>query len=144
MSEVSKTDDSQQILIPAADAQVYMKHIKELMPLLGVDFDPTAIKPVRSVVHDGPLPHGQVRIGILVVLRKHKDWMTVQQLSDAVLARHGKALSRDVEKKFQKVLRESVFFMHQAGTLERELDLHPGFGSQHRQRYRLSRKRFRQ
>lgn len=140
--EVAKTDDRQALMIPLPQVKAYMRYIQHLMPLLRVDFDPQAIAPVRSRILDGPLKWGEMRIGVLKVLKHQGDWMTCRQITDAVLLLHRKVLAPGQRVKFLKVTRESLFALHQAGTLEREFEMVPG-SKDHLQRYRLSQKRFR-
>ena len=140
--EISKTDDRQALMIPLAQVKAYMRYIQHLMPLLRVDFDPQAIAPVRSKILDGPLKWGELRIGALKVLKNEGDWMTCRQIADAVLLLHRKVLTPIQNAKFLKVMRESLFFLHKAGTLEREFEMAVR-SKEHLQRYRLSQKRFR-
>jgi len=72
--EIAKTDDRRALMIPLAQVKAYMRYIQHLMPLLRVDFDPQAIAPVRSTILSGPLKWGEMRIGILKVLKQHGDW----------------------------------------------------------------------
>ena len=146
--EIAKADDRQDMMIPFVQVKEYMRFIQHLMPLLRVDFDPRAIAPVRSRILDGPLKHGQVRIGALKVLKKHGDWMSCRQIAEAVLSLHQMVLTPALKIKFVKVMNESLFYQYKAGTLEREfepkVETAPGADRRpHHQRYRLSQKRFR-
>ena len=136
------------MIIPFVQVTAYMRYIQHLMPLLRVDFDPRAIAPVRSRILDGPLKHGQVRIGALKVLKKHGDWMPCRQIAEAVLSLHQMALTPALKIKFVSVMNASLFIQYTAGTLEREFEPKPkaprGADTRpHHQRYRLSQKRFR-
>ena len=50
-----------------------MAHIEALMPFLGVNYDPGALKPVRTRVLVGPLDFGDMRAGVLTQLRLRGD-----------------------------------------------------------------------
>ena len=59
-----------------------MDHIAGIMPLFGVDFDPAAVKTVRTRVREGPLKHGQLRHGTLLALKKNGGFMVYQEVLD--------------------------------------------------------------
>ncbi len=146
--EIAKADDWQEMMIPFVQVKEYMRFIQQLMPLLGVDFDPHAIAPVRSKILDGPLKWGELRIGALKVLKKQGDWMTCRQIAEAVLSLHQIVLTHAQNMKFVSAMNTSLFVQYTAGTLEREFEpkaeTAPGVDRRpHHQRYRLSQKRFR-
>ena len=114
------------------------------MPLLGVDFDPDLLKPVRTRVQIGPLDWGDLRSGTLAVLKGHGDWMTYRGIAEALLSRRQKDLDAPTMAKFVQKVREALFFQMRAGAVERErtIDIKLGDHDQ-RQRFRLSRTLFR-
>lgn len=140
--EIENDKAFEERLIPYHMVKEYMRHIKYLMPLLGVDFDDRLVEPVRSRILSGPLKWGQMRIGALEVLKKHGCWMTPREVTDAVLALKQVALTPVQNAAFRQDIREALWALWQSKTLERELELKAGM-SKERQRYRLSRTRFR-
>ena len=139
--ELSKASAGEDVLIPVGDVTLHMSRIIGLMPLLGIDFDPEAVK---TRVQIGPLKWGNLRSGTLAVLRHRGDWMTYREIADALLARNRKAKALDVAQmsKFVQKVREALFFQMKAGAVERELEIGIGVSDQH-QRFRLSQTLFR-
>lgn len=78
--ELEKANDGEAVLVRRDDAMRAMGHIAALMPILEVDFDPSALKPVRTRIRVGPLKHGELRTSILAALRAGADWMTYPRL----------------------------------------------------------------
>jgi len=140
--ELRKAACDEEALLDPAAAKSYMKHIEGLMPLLGVDFDPDLLKPVRTRVQIGPLDWGDLRSGTLAVLKGHGDWMTYRGIAEALLSRRQKDLDVPNMAKFVQKVREALFFQMKAGAVERELAIGLGVHDQ-KQRFRLSRKMFR-
>ena len=140
--ELSKASAGEDVMIPIGDVELHMSRIIGLMPLLGIDFDPEAVKTVKTRVQAGPLKWGNLRSGTLAVLRHRGDWMTYREIAEALIARNGKTLDVALMSKFVQKVRESLFFQMKAGTVERELEIASGVMDQN-QRFRLSRTRFR-
>ena len=105
--ELSKASAGEDVLIPVGDVTLHMSRIIGLMPLLGIDFDPEAVK---TRVQIGPLKWGNLRSGTLAVLRHRGDWMTYREIADALLARNRKAKALDVAQmsKFVQKVREAL------------------------------------
>lgn len=90
--EKRKVGESQLLGREAAEAG--MHHIRALLELLRVDFDPRRIKPRRSRVQIGPLDYGGVRRGILRTLKAADAWMTYAEIVDALILAHGLLLTQ--------------------------------------------------
>jgi hypothetical protein len=140
--ELVKARDGEDVLVDGAAAAGYMAHIEALMPLLGVDFDAKAIKPVRTRPHIGPLGYGDVRSGALAQLRARGDWLTCDELADGILGQERVSLSVAQRRHFKQKLREALHALKAAGAVEPEHELKLGEG-QLVQRWRLSRTLFR-
>jgi len=97
-----------------------MAHIAALMPLLGVRFDPAALKPIRTLPKVGPLGYGDVRAGILAVLRANGGSLTYVELADGVLEKHGITLDVPARRHFLQKLREATHALARQGAVERE------------------------
>jgi hypothetical protein len=67
--EVQKATDGEDTFMWANEAKAYMRHISRLMVLLGIDWHPGDIRPVKTRVQSGPLPWSKLRPRILAVLR---------------------------------------------------------------------------
>lgn len=140
--ELRKAACDEEALLDPEAARRYMGHVEGLMPLLGVDFDPSELKAVRTRVQVGPLDWGDLRSGSLAVLKGRGDWMTYREIAEALLARRQKDLDVPTMAKFVQKVREALFFQTRAGAVERELAI--GFGvHDQKQRFRLSRTMFR-
>jgi hypothetical protein len=142
--ELEKAAAGEEVLIHAGDAKRHMSRIVGLMPLLGVDFEPEAVKTVRTRVQIGPLDWGDLRSGTLTILRAKGDWMSYREIAQALLARNRKQTVLDVRtmSKFVQKVREALFFQTRDGWVERESELETGKNDQ-KQRFRLSQTRFR-
>lgn len=143
--ELDKSARGEAVLIHPGDAELHMSRIIGLMPLLGVDFDPTVVKTVRTRIQVGPLDWGNLRTGTLTVLRAHGGWMSYREIAEALLARNRKQQTLDVAgmSRFVQKVRESLFFQTKGGLVERESDIGVG-ESDLIQRFSLSRTKFRQ
>ena len=141
-SELRKSEGDEETLLDPEAARRYMKHIEGLMPLLGVDFDPDLLKPLRTRVQIGPLDWGDLRSGSLAILKAHGDWMTYREIAEALLARRQVELDVPTLSKFVQKVREALFFQMSVGAVERESAIGLGVHDQ-KQRFRLSRKMFR-
>jgi hypothetical protein len=140
--ELAKARSGEDVFMEPDEARAYMAHIKGLMPLLGVDFDPKAIRTVRSREQVGPLSHGGMRGGTLAVLKRNGGWMTYREIMQAHLTRSGAKLNKEEERHFLQKIREALFFLTKDGAVERELNISVG-KTDELQRFRLSRKMFR-
>ena len=140
--ELAKAKDGQDVFLEPDDARAAMGHIAALMPLLGVRFDPSAMKPIRTLPKIGPLGYGDVRAGILAALRASGGWMTCSELADAVLAKHRVTLDVPTHAHFLQKLREAAHALASQDAVERESALKFGeFAGL--QRWRLSQRLFR-
>ena len=140
--ELAKAKDGQDVFLQPDDARAAMGHIAALMPLLGVRFDPSAMKPIRTLPKIGPLGYGDIRAGILAALRASGSWMTYPELVDAVLAKHRVTLDVPAHAHFLQKLREAVHALAGQGAVEKESALKFGdYASV--QRCRLSQRLFR-
>ena len=113
--ELSKASAGEEVMIPVGDVDLHMSRIIGLMPLLGIDFDPEAVKTVKTRVQVDPLKWGNLRSGTLTVLRHRGDWMTYREIADALLARNRKSQALDVALMSmfvhrQRPLRRDVIF----------------------------------
>lgn len=135
--EKRKTGEAQ--LLTRDDAQAGMHHIRALLKLLRVDFDPRRIKPRRSRVQIGPLDHGGVRRGILRALKVANRWMTYAEIVDALIVAHDLVLPPDARRHFQQKIREACSILKQGGLIEPELELGPG-KEPRRQRWRIAKR----
>ena len=140
--ELLKDKTGEDTLVAADEAQQAMAHIAALMPFLGVNFDPKALRPIRTRPHFGPLNHGDVRAGVLAQLRTHGGWLTYVEIADAILTQNRVELTGGQRKHFLQKLREGTHALMQAGAVERERELKLG-ENRGLQRWRLSRTMFR-
>jgi len=140
--ELEKANDGEAVLVQRDDAMRAIGHIAALMPILDVNFDPSALKPVRTRIRIGPLKHGELRTSILAALRAGVDWMTYPQIATAVLERRGIVLTMSQHKHFLQKLREAVHALGEKGVVEREHQFKLQENTQ-LQRWRLSSKLFR-
>jgi len=140
--ELQKARSNQDVMVSPEQAHQVMEHIVALMPFLGVNFDPKALKALRTQPKIGPLGYGDVRAGVLAQLRANGDWMTYPAMADGIIAQNRLELTVAQRKHFLQKLREATHALLQAGAVERERELKLG-ETQQLQRWRLSRTLFR-
>lgn len=140
--ELVKQRSGEDLMMKADEATRVMEHIAALMPFLGVNFDPAALRPVRSRLMIGPLDFGELRANILQQLKSSDDWMSYPELADSILAKHSVELTAGQRKHFLQKLREATHALKRAGAVEREKELAVGDGAE-LQRWRLSTTLFR-
>lgn len=140
LGECAKAASGEQVLLPADQTRAYMNSIEALMPLLGVEFSWATVQVQRTRPRTGPLADGELTAGIFATLRDASDWLTYQQITDAVLAGHSKSLSREARKRFLIALKKALRRLHDRGFVVREKELTAGDGLL--QRWRLCADRF--
>jgi len=140
--ELAKAKAGEELFLTPDDARVAMSHIEALMPLLGVRFEPSALRPIRTRPKIGPLGYGDVRAGVLAALRAHGGWMSYTELADAVLVKHNATLAGPSYAHFLQKLREATHVLAKQGAVEREATLKFAY-SPGGQRLRLSQTLFR-
>ena len=140
--EQLKHRTGEDVLVQPDEAALLMGHIAALMPFLGVDFAPEALKPLRTRVQIGPLGYGDVRAGLLAQLRAHGGWMAYAEMADGILSQERLTLTLVQRKHFLQKLREATLVLSKAGAVEPEKRVAKGEGLQ-LQRWRLSRTMFR-
>lgn len=91
--EMDKASDGRQRLIEPDQTKGIMGHIEGLMPLFGIDFDPTALKSIRTRVRTGLLKHGELRHGALTALEKSAGFMTYREIMNFIITKHRLKLS---------------------------------------------------
>lgn len=143
--ELAKSASDEELMVAPAVAQDTMGHIEALLAFLKIDFQPEVLRPIRSRIMCGPLAYGELRVDVLRALKTAQtsvEWLTYQELTDAILAKHGLMLPAPRRKHFLQKLREAVHQLHGQGAVEPERPLVKG-GLQPQQRWRLSRTLFR-
>jgi hypothetical protein len=141
--ELDKAKDNRDALIEPAQSKELMGHIKGLMPLFGVDFDPSSVRTVRTRVRDSPLKHGQLRHGILLALKKNGGFMTYQEVLDFIIAKHRLTLSYKEQTLLLLRVKQALFFLMGLEEVERESEI-PRGANDERQRFRLCAGKYRQ
>lgn len=136
--ELAKANDGEEVMVPPDQALAAMEHIAALMPLLGTEFVPSKLRPLRTRPHIGPLGYGDVRSGVLAALRHRGGWMTYNELADAVLRRNRLTLSPEHRRHFLQKLREATHALRKQGLVEPEHNLKLGDHATE-QRWRLRR-----
>jgi hypothetical protein len=137
--ELEKGKAGEAQLLSREDAEAGMRHVRALLKLLRVDFDPRRIKPRRSRVQIGPLDYGGVRRGILRALKAANAWLTYAEIVDALILAHGLVLTPGERRHFQQKIREACSMLKQGGLIEPKLKLGPGQEPQ-RQRWRIAKR----
>lgn len=137
--ELEKGKAGEAQLLAREDAEAGMHHIRALLELLRVDFNPRRIKPRRSRVQIGPLDYGGVRRGILRALKAANVWMTYAEIVDALIVAHGLVLTPGERRHFKQKIREACSILKQGGLIEPELKLGPGQEPQ-LQRWRIAKR----
>jgi hypothetical protein len=134
--EIEKNRSSEQTYVPVSKARRLMQAIDELMPILGIDFDPTRLRSIRTRRSVGPFEYGGLRHGILTTLRRANRWMSYEEIATSLLASRQVSLARERYRHFLQKLREAVLFLRRRGRLDAEsaLGIQDGLT---RQRWRI-------
>lgn len=135
--EQLKHRDNETVFVAPEDCARHMAHIEAVLEFLGVDFDPSKLKPRRARPNIGPLDYGQVRAGALAVLKGADDWKSYSEVAEGILKRHGITLDVQEHRHFLQKLREALHALKVAGAVVCE---HPLTLGQNKvaQRWRLS------
>ena len=72
-------------LVSRREARAMMKHIEALLEFLGINFDPSTLRPTWTVPKVGHLEHGGMRRGILDALRQG-NWLTYRDIGKTIVA----------------------------------------------------------
>jgi hypothetical protein len=140
--ELEKAAAGDEVMMAPEEAQRAMENIEALMPLLGVNFDRSKLRPVRTLPKNGPLDFGELRSNILAVLRKAGDWLTYPEIADTILRMHSVEMTVAQRSYFVQKVREAIHALVQRGVLEKERSLEP-CAQKGLQRVRLSQTLFR-
>jgi hypothetical protein len=135
--ELAKARRGNETMVPPDEAQALMGHIEAVVTFLGVAFEPSALRAIRTSPHIGPLEYGDLRANVLVQLRRRRDWMTYREIAEGIVAEHEVTLSPSQYKHFLQKLREATHALAHAGAVEPET-VHPPLDGSTTQRWRLS------
>lgn len=135
--ELLKKSQGQVTFVEPEAATEGMRSIEGVIRLLGVRFDPGAIKPIKTWPKVGPMGYGDLRAEILAALRKHGSWMAYSEMADAIAAKRRLCLDVHQRRHFLQKLREATHALSSEGAVECEKSLQRGQGQQ-TQRWRLS------
>jgi hypothetical protein len=118
--EIEKRRSTEQIYVPISKARRLMQAIDGLMPILGINFDPTRLRSIRTRRRVGPFEYGGLRHGILTTLRRANRWMSYEEIATSLLAGRQVSLARERYRHFLQKLREAVLFLRRQGRLDAE------------------------
>lgn len=112
--EVEKAKIGMKPLVSRREARAMMKHIEALLEFLGINFDPSTLRPTWTVPKVGHLEHGGMRRGILDALRQG-NWLTYRDIGKTIVANRRLQLTPKQFHDFLQKLREAMFVMKQRG-----------------------------
>lgn len=141
--ELDKANGGRPVLIEPDQTIELMGHIEGLMPLFGVDFDPAAVKTIRTIVRKSPLKHGQLRHGVLLALKKNGGFMTYKEVMAFIVDKHKLKLSDQEQTTLLLTVKQALFFLMQENDVERESEIGIGTNDQ-LQRFKLLPSKYRQ
>lgn len=118
--ELEKSRSTEQTYVPISRARRLLQAIDGLMPILGIDFDPTRLRSIRTRRRVGPFEYGGLRHGILTTLRRANRWMSSEEIATSLLASRQVSLARERYRHFLQKLREAVLFLRRRGRLDAE------------------------
>jgi hypothetical protein len=118
--ELEKSRSTEQTYVPILKARRLMQAIDGLMPIFGINFDPTGLRSIRTRRRVGPFEYGGLRHGILTTLRRANRWMTYEEIATCLLASRQVSLARERYRHFLQKLREAVLFLRRRGRLDAE------------------------
>jgi hypothetical protein len=120
LGEVDKAKRGEAPLVDTAEALVILEAIRTVMGFVRPDIELAAVDPIRTRIRANVFHHGGLRSNILAVLRTKRDWMTVEELVEALLRRSRKALSVDERRRFKQKVREACFELRKRRYVEPE------------------------
>ena len=140
--ELAKARDDEELLVDGETAAAMLKHLDAVIAFLGVDFAPSAVRPIRTRPKIGPMGYGDLRAEILAALRAKGAWMAYTDIAQAVIAKRSLNLTPAQRRHFLQKLREATHVLAGQGAVEREHAIRPAeFNA--KQRWRLSQRLFR-
>jgi hypothetical protein len=118
--ERDKSRSTERVYVPISKARKLMQAIEGLMPIFGINFDPTRLRSIRTRRRVGPFEYGGLRHGILTTLRRANRWMSYEEIATTLLERRQVSLARERYRHFLQKLREAVLFLRRRGRLDAE------------------------
>jgi hypothetical protein len=135
--ELLKHQAGQPTFVTPDACQEQMAHLAAVLGFLGIDFDPSKLKPRKAWPKIGPLGHSELRAGVLAVLKQAAGWQSYREIADGVLRMHKVELAPDRHPHFLQKVRDAVLVLKGRGAVVAEKPIAPGDSSA-LQRWRLS------
>jgi hypothetical protein len=118
--EIDKSRSTEQTYVPISKARRLMRAIEGVMPIFGINFDPSRLRSIRTRRRVGPFEYGGLRHGILTTLRRANRWMSYEEIATTLLNGRQVSLARERYRHFLQKLREAVLFLRRRGRLDAE------------------------
>ena len=110
-------------------AKTGMQQVAGLLEIMGVSFDPDALKPIRTRPYSGLLPRGAIRIGVMRAVKKGGGWLSVADIVQRIVSEHRLTLTAKQRRRLHMSVKNRAAVLKKAGLLERE-NLDPAARSQ--------------
>lgn len=121
LGELDKAQQGEAPLVDPAEALVILDALRTVMGFVRPDIELSAADPIRSRIRANVFQHGGLRNNILAVLRVARDWMTVEELVQALVRRSRKVLGESERRKFKQKVREACCELRKRQYVEPEL-----------------------
>jgi hypothetical protein len=101
-------------------AKTGMQQVAGLLEIMGVSFDPEALKPVRTRPYTGLLPRGAIRIGVMRAVKAGGGWLSVADIVQRIVSEHRLTLTAKQRRRLHISVKNRAAALKKAGLLERE------------------------
>jgi len=118
--EVAKSKTREAPLISPEQAQAGIEHVTGLLALLGANFVPEELNPIRTRPVMGLLPRGAIRNGVLRALSVKGSWLSVADIVQRIVAQHCLVLTPRQRRRLHHTIKNRAAALRKTGLLERE------------------------
>jgi hypothetical protein len=128
--EIAKAETRERPFLSRDQAKAGMQQVAGLLELLGVNFAPEALKPVRTRPYGGGLlARGAIRIGVMRAVKASGGWLSVADIVQRIVSEHRLTLTAKQRRHLHISVKKRAGALKKAGLLERE-NLDPAARSQ--------------
>ena len=119
--EIAKAETRERPFLSRDQAKAGMQQVAGLLELLGVNFAPEALKPVRTRPYGGGLlARGAIRIGVMRAVKASGGWLSVADIVQRIVSEHRLTLTAKQRRHLHISVKKRAGALKKAGLLERE------------------------
>jgi hypothetical protein len=118
--ELAKAETREKTFLSSDQAKAGMQQVAGLLELLGVNFAPEALKPLRTRPYRGLLARGEIRIGVIRAVKASGGWLSVADIVKRIVSEHRLVLAPGQRRRLHITVKKRAAALRKAGILERE------------------------